>query len=297
MVTPVAPSAFFPICQLPGFVDTVSNVQRSAYVEITPELAAALLSHNDSNRNLRSTKVREMVNDMKQGNFTCSHQGIAFYEDGSLADGQHRLHAVVSSGITVVLQVTLGIDRKSASYIDMGTKRTESDVWRIADSNLGWVNTRASAMVNVVQVEFSGLHLITSSDKREYLAKYEKSFQFAMAKYSANTKGLCFAGISTAFALAHIAGCPEQKLADAADLLAFGLVRDTSDICANTMFALRNHLLNKPYRRTGTAVNHETLYATGIALRRYLDGKAVSRINVPNKFPFHVYDILGNIVY
>lgn len=73
---------------------------RDGYV-VTPALAKQWLEKNTNNRNVNFAKVKKMAKDMREGHWDTTHQGIAIATDGTLVDGQHRLMAVVESGVTV----------------------------------------------------------------------------------------------------------------------------------------------------------------------------------------------------
>jgi len=107
---------------------------RTRLEEITPELALEYLKHNTGNRAIRQKAVDEYAQEMISNRWVATHQGIAFYDDGELADGQHRLLAIVESGCTVQMMVTRGIPRKvaesglvSGDMIDMGRTRSTAD--------------------------------------------------------------------------------------------------------------------------------------------------------------------------
>ena len=94
---------------------------------ITPALAKAFLEKNTANRNLREGFVSYLANEMITGRWKLTNQGIAFFTDGTLADGQHRLHAVIQSGVSIEMQVTRGLDKDAMSAIDVGAKRSIAD--------------------------------------------------------------------------------------------------------------------------------------------------------------------------
>lgn len=78
---------------------------------ITPEIAEAMLKKNTRNvRGISPEKLRQYVNDLKSGRWEDNGETIKFYADGTLFDGQHRLAAIVKSGISVWLHVARGID-------------------------------------------------------------------------------------------------------------------------------------------------------------------------------------------
>lgn len=74
---------------------------------ITPKLALAYLAKNlKRNRPVSAATVASYTAEMQHGHWLLTHQGIAFDDAGHLIDGQHRLHAIVKSGVTVDMAVT-----------------------------------------------------------------------------------------------------------------------------------------------------------------------------------------------
>ncbi|MEB0029146.1 hypothetical protein QN372_00135 [Undibacterium sp. RTI2.1] len=101
----------------------------TSIMKITPTIAANLLKKNKpDNRDVRPGNVAKFVKELKSGNFKTTHQGIAFDQDGFLTDGQHRLHAIVESGIPAEMMVTKGLDRDAFSVMDVGARRTAGNI-------------------------------------------------------------------------------------------------------------------------------------------------------------------------
>lgn len=100
---------------------------------ISPEIANEYLKLNKhTNRPLNKRHVDTLVREMQRGNFLHTHQGIAFDEDGDLFDGQHRLTAIVRSGVPVTMNVTRGVDNKCMLVSDRGVSRSMRDVMVIS---------------------------------------------------------------------------------------------------------------------------------------------------------------------
>jgi hypothetical protein len=102
------------------------------FEEIDPALAKRYLARNVANRNLRESTVRAYEIDMRAGNWIPTHQGVAFNDRGDLIDGQHRLTAIVRSGVTVRMLVTRGLptesgDTKTMDAVDRGAVRSVAD--------------------------------------------------------------------------------------------------------------------------------------------------------------------------
>ncbi|HEV8658917.1 MAG TPA: hypothetical protein VGS96_09815 [Thermoanaerobaculia bacterium] len=102
--------------------------------EIDPDTAKFYLGANVINREIKSKHVEFLANEMLEGRWVESHQGIAFDRESRLLDGQHRLHAIIYSGKTVKINVTYNADPQSFFVIDTGnSSRSLTDVWSIAD--------------------------------------------------------------------------------------------------------------------------------------------------------------------
>jgi len=96
---------------------------------ITPEVAEQMLTGNKDNRNIRKMWVKQLSGMMTRGEFILTHQGIAFSASGRLLDGQHRLLAIIDSGETIQMMVTRDADESSFVALDIGAKRSFSDLY------------------------------------------------------------------------------------------------------------------------------------------------------------------------
>jgi hypothetical protein len=102
----------------------------SKLVKITPAMAKEWLRKNDGNRSLSKVTVEKYARDMSAGCWHYNHQGIALAVDGSLVDGQHRLHAIVASGKAVEMKVDFNVPLESRLTIDIGRVRSATDILR-----------------------------------------------------------------------------------------------------------------------------------------------------------------------
>lgn len=105
-----------------GFLNkTKESCMKTTVEKIDPKLAERYLTANTSNRHVRNRAVEEYARDMTNGNWILSHQGIAFDESGNLLDGQHRLLAIVRSGVTVPMAVTRGLPVSQLNGVELFT--------------------------------------------------------------------------------------------------------------------------------------------------------------------------------
>ena len=96
-------------------------------VTMTPEWASQLLRQNTHNRTLSKQRVNACANLISSGKWKLTHQGIAIDSNNVLQDGQHRLHAIAKTGISVQISMSTGCDPSNFDVIDSGRKRTASD--------------------------------------------------------------------------------------------------------------------------------------------------------------------------
>lgn len=96
-------------------------------VAVTPETAGRWLERNAKNRKLSERDIAKYARDMAAGNWTITGESVKFDQDGKLLDGQHRLRAVIRSGVTVRLIVMRGIPTDAQKVMDTGRARTASD--------------------------------------------------------------------------------------------------------------------------------------------------------------------------
>lgn len=101
---------------------------KTEIMEITPKLAGEMLTLNKDNRKMSSHAVAVYAHKMLSGQWKLTHQGIAFDEEGFLLDGQTRLAAVIQSGCTVPMMVTMGAMRDTFKNLDSGRHRSAGQV-------------------------------------------------------------------------------------------------------------------------------------------------------------------------
>lgn len=96
---------------------------------VTPAMAAAWLEKNyQHQRDLRWKDVERYAVMMREGRWRLSHQGIAFTDTGKLADGQHRLWAIVEADLPIRMAVTRGMSEEAYQALDQGRARSVSDL-------------------------------------------------------------------------------------------------------------------------------------------------------------------------
>ena len=124
------------------------NYKRNSIETVTmvidPQVAQTMLDTNENNRNVRKRNVETLAAAMRRGAFQLSPQGIAFDKNGKLIDGQHRLLAVIQSGCTVQMRVTMGCDTDAFKVLDTGKNRNADDICTF--EGIDWLTPRVMSV-------------------------------------------------------------------------------------------------------------------------------------------------------
>lgn len=99
--------------------------------KVTPSRAAELLKGNSINRKLRPKVVERYSRDMQAGHWKHTGDPVRISKKGVLLDGQHRLSAIVHSGVPQTMVVVKNVDTGAILAIDTGAKRNFADVLKI----------------------------------------------------------------------------------------------------------------------------------------------------------------------
>jgi hypothetical protein len=95
---------------------------------MTPPRAQEILQANVRNRKLRRPYVKRLAEAMTRGEWTMNGEPIQVALDGTLLNGQHRLSAVVESGVTIPTLLVTGLSVDALRTVDSGSRRNLSDV-------------------------------------------------------------------------------------------------------------------------------------------------------------------------
>lgn len=127
---------------------------------ITPVIAALLFVElNKHNRDFSLSKAHGYAQQMTMGYWKLVHQGLAFYPNGKLADGQHRLAAIFLSGTTQQFTVFRNFAEDAMQAIDVGKRRTAGDAFGLTNLVAKDDSKVAAAIVDaVMKYEHRRLH-------------------------------------------------------------------------------------------------------------------------------------------
>jgi hypothetical protein len=113
-------------------------------ITVTPDLAHEWLRQNTRNRKLKDNVVRRYAVTMREGRWRCTlSQPITFDWNFVLQEGQHRLSAIVASGVACDMWVAFDADPDDFPVVGAGSTRTVGDV--LGMSGKTDVNVRGAA--------------------------------------------------------------------------------------------------------------------------------------------------------
>lgn len=146
---------------------------------ITPDLAKQYLDTMGINRRLQMPRVKMLVRNMERGTWQDNGASIVFNRSGRLVDGQHRLQAIIQSGIAQELVVVRDVD-DAVTVFDLGKNRSIPDILRAGGMPV--------ELANPTNVAIAKLHfmlngaMITSSDEIEIFIENHASSLLAIRK-------------------------------------------------------------------------------------------------------------------
>lgn len=162
---------------------------------IDPEKAEYLLETMASNRHVSQGHVEKYMEDMRKGRWFVTNQGIGIDRQGRLIDGQHRLWAIIETGIPQKMLVVRGIDPQAFRALDEARKRTFSDDLDILGESE--YAGKAACTRMVAKAEIAGPRRMTiSSMKTLRFTRYELSDWLAEMQTKASVDSSLRAAIS-----------------------------------------------------------------------------------------------------
>lgn len=143
---------------------------------ITPRYAAELLKNNTCNRDVNIRQVNILKGKILRGEWTpVTCDAIGVYEDGSIANGQHRLMAIQLSGKTVESLFISGIPKSSSISIDTGRARSAFDNVKIATGE-DWYTRRLASAVALASKQRN--KKLTHEDHLHIVKKHADTLKF-----------------------------------------------------------------------------------------------------------------------
>lgn len=260
---------------------------------VTPEMAREWLEKNTNNRPVTRSRVQLLREQIDNGTFVLTHQGIAFYGDfDELADGQHRLIAIAEGTTAVECMVSWGLQKETAHAIDRGRPRSISNVLNF----MGMSMTKAqTATCRALWCEYHAARKETVWNNQVFDTHTFMTFcehvidavSFAMPPKPC--RGLSHASVSAALAAAWFTQS-HVDLERFKELLHSGSGASESESAA---IKLREYLLTTRVTGGGNEVRMELFLRACTAIRAFMDGRGLSKLYCRPDARFPIPDCVG----
>lgn len=231
-------------------------------ITITPELAAALLESNTSNRPVSRQRVRMYSDVMKRGQWKLNGESIKTCTtetgDTRLLDGQHRLLACVASQVPFETLVVEELEESVFSVIDRGKARGNHDLMAIAGYKGG--GHISPAVKYFVALE-AGLNprnpdhmmLVTGEDVLTYMKNNEELVTWA---YSLGQRVYSnIGGSRTAWIIFSTLIARERDERETVELFMESMAKGEALIAGDPRLAVRNWCIRSGGARTSPPVH------------------------------------------
>lgn len=250
---------------------------------VTPELAQRwLCTKNNRNRNISVRKVEAYANDMQSGRWHATHQNaIAFYKDGNLADGQHRLSAIVKACVSVEFMVWFGLDDKAAYGIDAHKMRATQDQIKIAGGG-EWITKDVVACARVMMVKEKQAKLVTPQQITEFCDKHKDAIIFAHSNLPKTVSVSAPVRAAVAAAFYHE---DRDLLSEWCNIIASGV---GAIPLSKTVLVLRERIIREGLGGGNTVVRQGLNKMAMRSIQAYCSGQVISRIVEPKE---RIYEI------
>src|SRR5262245_44538111 len=97
-------------------------------IELSPEKAEEFLRFAHPNRTISKNLVDRYAREMAADNWRVNGETIVISNHGRVLDGQHRLQAIVNSGVSIWTFLVTGIEESSMNTFDTGRARSAADI-------------------------------------------------------------------------------------------------------------------------------------------------------------------------
>lgn len=257
------------------------------YELITPEDAQRLLESNTENRKISNGTVEAYADDMLSGNWDESvGDAISIDEEGTLRNGQHRLTAIVQSGVSIYMWVCRNVS-KNGIY-DNNRKRSNSDQITILRSDFENVykSSRyisvARSLINNAKNPGFNRRTVTPKEIIDFTEKHKEDLDgFFLNMPQSTVPKISLAVVYLALFMAYMSGVDINDIIDFYDILCTGMSVKQEEF---PIIAYRNYLKDT----TSVSTTHIEIGRCQYALKKYLTGSCVKRSISPKEliYPF-----------
>jgi len=263
-------------------------------INITPDIAQELLKRNVNNRPLRKVNLKHLKNEMVSGNWQFDGDPIRIDAEGNLLNGQHRLTAIIESGLTFPFFLISGLRSDSFKVMDTGARRSASDVLSIVGvKNAAQAGTITKFVHGIKSGKFGAS--IVKIDNRSLSNTDLIDYYFSLPNI-ADSISICgtlkshFQHAVSGTVLGGFHFLFSEKDTDAANEFMDKLTTGIGLEADSPIYALRNKLIlsktNERYRLT----HKDVIMYFILAWNKYRNGDRNKQLKAPKEFDFKIAD-------
>jgi hypothetical protein len=257
---------------------------------ITVNEAKRLLDNNIKNRRITRANVSFIKRALVNGEYKLNGETIVVAEDGTLLDGQHRLTAVVETGIPMTTFVVRGIDKNNFKTINTGKSRNAADIFSI--EGVKNAATIASATRLIMEkfktnrlVDGNGRIKLSNDEIYNFYTLHkddiDETVEYFTSLYNSEVKIL---SASFSSAMCFLLSEHSRRYARSFMRELYTGIQETESNCA---ILLRKRILNAKLR--GDSITEDRLRDYCIYLYiKYSKGKSLKKLEAPSKQTFDI---------
>ena len=247
---------------------------------ITPDTAKDILDGMNNYRSKSQKRVSAYARIMTKGAWKLSI--LLFDKDGGLLDGQHRLEAVVKSGLPQMFVVIYNWPNDSVIALDNGQNRSAGQVLK---------SERPDAVsTNRIIAMCSGIEYISSGERGSVLLNYEKvdlydKYGKLATEVLSRLNGPLKTGLHGIAFCKAILKYPE-KTNEVFEAMRKLNELDFSEPKMQGLKLYFNYVVVKGASKGGGDVRKNSYLRCARALQAYLDGQCIDKLYCPKEDPF-----------
>jgi hypothetical protein len=254
---------------------------------VTPLMAAKWLDQtNTKNRRLSDPRVSNLAKEITSGNWHFNHQGIAFYSNGVLADGQHRLAAIVRADTPIKILVTKGLPVASGLGIDNHRPRSVGDIIKVAELS-DWIGPAEVKVIRAMYGVVSKTTITLPPTEMVRLGELAREdIQFALSAIKGTKKVVTKPPVKAAMAFAYRYE-NHDRLREFGEIMVTGMPKSKADAVA---IVLRENLLSDPLAGGfgGAVSQRQVCLKTMRAIKAFCSGEHLTRMHQQTEMAYKI---------
>jgi len=251
-----------------------------------PEWAKTRLEHNGPiingrarNRPIDDKRVDALSRDIYNQRWAINGQTIKFDYTGQLLDGQHRLSAILRSGVAIPLLVVTGLDPEVFFTLDIGASRPFADHLREDDiRNYNEIQAALRAIWRIEQGSVGRGDIITNSEMLDMWDRHPDIIDYASGSNRNKKKLNRYLAIAFQYLFSRVDPIKAaQFFKELSDLENMGP--------DHPILVLSNELSDRASKKRGLVPEHQRVVLIIKAWNHWINGETVKALTVTRKEP------------